>query len=94
MWNGYRTGTESQKNDKILNICKLFDDENIVSVHTSGHATAQAIRNVVELTQPREKIIVIHKDKGSDRSLLNLPEEYKEKVVWDFEPGQKNEVEI
>ena len=94
MWNGYRTGTESQKNDRILNICNLFGDENIVPVHTSGHATPQAIRDVVELTQPREKIIVIHKDKGSDRSLLNLPEEYKEKVVWDFEPGQKNEVEI
>ncbi len=94
MWDGYRHGTSSQRNDKILDICRLFGDENIVSVHTSGHATPEAIRDVVEMTRPREKIIIIHKDKNSDRRLLNLPKEYKDKVVWDFEPGQNNSVEI
>ncbi len=94
MWNGYRHGSASQRSESIIDVCRLFGDENIVSVHTSGHATPEAIRDVVEMTRPRKKIIVIHKDKNSDRSLLNLPEEYKDKVIWDFEQGQDNSVEI
>lgn len=94
MWDGYRHGTASQRDKDVIGICRLFGDENIVPVHTSGHATPEAICDVVEMTRPREKIIVIHKDKSSDRRLLNLPEEYKDKVVWDFEPGQDNSVEI
>ena len=82
----FREGYKRNKN--VIGICSLLGDENIVPVHTSGHATPEAIRDVVEMTRPREKIIVIHKDKNSDRSLLNLPKEYKGKVVWNFEPGQ------
>lgn len=94
MWDGYRHGSQVNRDKDILRICDLFGDDHVHTLHTSGHATPQAIRDVVEMTQPREKIIVIHKDKRSRRELLDLPEEYRDKVVWNFENNRENGIEI
>lgn len=46
------------------------------------------------MTKPRNKIIIIHKDKSSDIGLLNLNAEEKAKVVDGFNENQSNTIEI
>ena len=94
MWKGYRDESSPAKNQDIIDICKVFPESAFHYIHTSGHATPQAIRNVIEMTSPRKKIIIIHKDKNSDISLLNLNAEEMEKVVTGFDDNSKNTIEI
>ena len=94
MWKGYRDEKSSAKNKDIIDICKVFPKSAFHYIHTSGHATPQAIRSVIEMTNPRKKIVIIHKDKNSDISLLNLNAEKMDKVVTDFDDATNNAIEI
>lgn len=94
MWNGYRDEKSPAKNQDIIDICKIFPESALHYIHTSGHATPQAIRNVIEMTSPRKKIIIVHKDKNSDISLLNLNAEEMDKVVAGFDDAPNNIIEI
>lgn len=94
MWNGYRDESSPAKNQDIIDICKVFPESAFHYIHTSGHATPQAIRNVIEMTSPRKKLIIIHKDKNSDISLLNLSPEEMDKVVTGFDDDSNNTIEI
>lgn len=94
MWSGYRNEKLKAKNQDIIDICNLFPEGLIHNIHTSGHATPQAIRSVIEMTKPREKIIIIHKDEKSDISLLNLNAEDMDKVVAGFDDAPNNIIEI
>lgn len=94
MWRGYRDEKSAARNQDVIDICNIFSNEAIHYIHTSGHATPQAIRNVIEMTSPRKKIIIIHKDKKSDISLLNLSPEEMGKVVTGFDDDSNNTIEI
>ncbi len=94
MWNGYLTGTEKQVNPDIKKIVDAFNGDQVHHLHTSGHATVGAIRDLIEMTKPRKKIVIIHKDKNSDIGLLNLSAEDSAKVVAGFKEGEENCVEV
>ena len=50
-------------------------------IHTSGHASPEAIEEVCRTLKPRSAIIPIHKDATSDFHTLNLPDELKAKII-------------
>ncbi len=94
MWNGYLTGTEKQVNPDMKKIVNAFNGDQVHHLHTSGHATVSAIRDLIEMTKPMKKIVIIHKDKNSDIGLLNLSDEDSAKVVAGFKEGEENIVEV
>lgn len=81
MWDGYWKGTEEQRIPGVLAIRSLFKPENIIPMHTSGHADVATLAEVCETTHPRLAIIPIHKDQNSDFRSLKISDELKSKVV-------------
>ena len=62
-WDGYYKDPEQVKVNPRY---KMFRDafQNVVDIHTSGHADRKTIKQVIETVNPKEAIIGIHKDKG------------------------------
>lgn len=56
-------------------------DWNFEYLHTSGHASREALAKVCNMVNPRSAIIPIHLEKGSDFASLDISEELKDKVV-------------
>ena len=50
-------------------------------IHTSGHASPDAIEKVCRTLNPRIAIIPIHRDASSDFRTLDLPKELKVKII-------------
>lgn len=50
-------------------------------IHTSGHASPQAIELVCRTLNPRSAIIPIHKEASSDFHSLDLPDDLKAKII-------------
>ena len=50
-------------------------------LHTSGHASREALAKVCSLVNPSAAIIPIHTEKGSDFTSLDITDELKNKVV-------------
>ncbi len=61
----------------------MFRDafQNVVDIHTSGHADRKTIKQVIETVNPKEAIIGIHKDKGQTLESLELSDEIKNKIT-------------
>lgn len=56
-------------------------DWHIEYLHTSGHASREALAAVCTKVNPRLAIIPIHRDARSDFNSLDIPQELKDKVV-------------
>ena len=78
-WDGYYKDPEQAKANPFY---KQFRDafDNVVDIHTSGHADRETIARVITAICPKEAIIGIHKDPGTSLKSLDLPEELKAKV--------------
>lgn len=78
MWEGY-INREDTRNDKYVKLQERFTE--VVPLHTSGHATIDALHHVCELTHPRLAILPIHKDKETDFSSIGLSSQLQEKIM-------------
>lgn len=70
-WDGYyKEQAQVEQNPSY----KMFRDafHNVVDIHTSGHASRQTIKDVIETINPKEAIIGIHKDEGKTLESLGL----------------------
>ena len=78
-WDGYYKDPEQAKANPFY---KQFRDafDNVVDIHTSGHADRETLAKVITAINPKEAIIGIHKDPGTSLKSLDLPEELKAKV--------------
>lgn len=81
MWDGYWKGTEEQRIPGVEAIRSLFKPENIIPMHTSGHADICSLTEVCRTVNPKLAVIPIHKEKDSDFSSLPITEEQKSKVI-------------
>ena len=54
---------------------------NLEYLHTSGHASREALEEVCKKVNPRLAIIPIHRDAESDFRSLDIPQELKDRVV-------------
>ncbi len=62
-WDGYYKNAEQVKaNSKYKEFREMFN--NVVDIHTSGHADKVTIRKVIETVRPKE-VICIHKEAGA-----------------------------
>ena len=66
-WDGYYKIPEQVE---VNSDYKIFRDSfnNVVDIHTSGHADRDTIKKVVEIVNPKDEVIVIHKE--ADASLV------------------------
>ena len=78
MWDGY-INMDDTRNEDYVYLQKRFAE--VVQLHTSGHATADTLRRVCELTNPRLAILPIHRDKGTDLSSIGIPSQLQERIV-------------
>ena len=78
MWDGY-INRDNTRNEDYVYLQKRFAE--VVQLHTSGHATADTLRRVCELTNPRLAILPIHRDKGTDLSSIGIPSQLQERIV-------------
>ena len=65
-WDGYYKTPEQVKVNPMY---KMFRDSfnNVVDIHTSGHADRDTIKKVIDIVNPKEEVIIIHKE--ADASL-------------------------
>ena len=78
-WDGYyKDPVQVKANPRY----KFFHDafNNVVDIHTSGHADRETLARVITAINPKESIIGIHKDPGTSLKSLDIPEELKAKV--------------
>ena len=78
MWDGY-INRDDTRNEDYVYLQKRFAE--VVQLHTSGHATADTLRRVCELTNPRLAILPIHRDKGTGLSSIGIPSQLQERIV-------------
>ena len=50
-------------------------------IHTSGHASAETIKKLIETVNPKQSIIGIHKDEGQTLESLGLSDELRGKIT-------------
>ena len=43
---------------------------NVVDIHTSGHVDRQTIKKVIDIVNPMDKVIVIHKEADASLDML------------------------
>lgn len=68
-WDGYYKIPEQVKvNDGYQKFRELFN--NVVDIHTSGHADRDTIKKVIEIVNPKEDVIVIHREADASLELL------------------------
>ena len=65
-WDGYYKTPEQVKVNPMY---KMFRDSfnNVVDIHTSGHADRDTIKKVIDIVNPKDEVIIIHKE--ADASL-------------------------
>lgn len=68
MWPEYINEKGEHTNDTYLNLVNRF--ENLIRIHTSGHATKECLQNVCKITNPKV-VIPIHKDGVGTFSIPN-----------------------
>ena len=78
-WDGYYKDPEQIKANPRY---KYFHDafDNVVDIHTSGHADRETFARVITAINPKESIIGIHKDPDSSLKSLDIPNDLKAKV--------------
>lgn len=65
-WDGYYKIPEQVKvNDGYQKFRELFN--NVVDIHTSGHADRDTIKKLIDIVNPKDEVIIIHKE--ADASL-------------------------
>lgn len=86
MWDGYLDPDEKGYNPKWDHFLKRQEAKGVEvkHLHTSGHATAQALEKMIRAVEPREAIYPIHTEKGEGFYELDIPQEMKDKVVLKY----------
>lgn len=87
VWDGYYKNKEQyEANPNYQEFRSMFD--NVVNLHTSGHADCKTIKEVIETVNPSEGIIIIHKEAGATFESLNLSKELESKIITNDNPHQ------
>ena len=64
VWEGYyKEPTQVKLNPRYKIIRELYN--NVVDIHTSGHASRECIKKVIDIVKPKE-VICIHKEAGAE----------------------------
>ena len=79
-WDGYYKDPEQVAvNPSYKQFREMFD--NVVDLHTSGHADRETLARVITVINPKESIIGIHKEPDTSLKSLDISDELKAKVL-------------
>lgn len=79
MWGEHINSLSRHAKSSYLDFVGRF--ENVVKLHTSGHASMECLTKVCSLTNPRLAIIPIHSENSESYKRLLISEELRAKVV-------------
>ncbi len=80
MWSGYvKKGTDAY-DEKLGTLYYGWPEKRRIDLHTSGHATADDIRQMILTVKPEKAIIPIHTEKPEMFSKLDIGR-YEDKVI-------------
>lgn len=87
MWKGYIEEPENPAYNKemadFLNKCRDLGFEVLTDgYHTPGHASREAIEQLIYTTKPQKFIYPIHTDSQKSFESLNIPEKLRDRIVW------------
>ena len=80
MWEGYLNSKHKAYNDewkKFLDLCNYVE-----YMHTSGHATAPLIAEVINAVEPKEIIYPIHTENAKELEKLNIKEKLRRRIYY------------
>lgn len=78
-WHGYIDSEGKSKNQSTIDFVHRHP-WHFMELHTSGHASREALEEVCDLANPTTAIIPIHKDPNSDFRTLDISQELKNRV--------------
>ncbi len=78
-WHGYIDSEGKSKNQSTIDFVHRHP-WHFMELHTSGHASKEALEEVCNLANPTTAIIPIHKDPNSDFRTLDISQELKNRV--------------
>ena len=81
MWQGYIQPNTEHTNESYIQFLGNFDKTQIQMLHTSGHASPSCIKELIEMVNPREGIIGVHKEDGTSLTTLDLSDDMKRKII-------------
>lgn len=76
MWNGYLKENKPYSNKQLKDLVDAWEP-NVRYLHTSGHATADALAQVIKTIDPREAIVPIHTDNAKGFYTLDIDNKYR-----------------
>ena len=79
MWGEYINPSSRHAKSSYIDFVGRF--ENVVKLHTSGHASVECLTKVCTLTNPRLAIIPIHSESSDNYVNLPISEELKSRIV-------------
>ena len=92
MWNGYIRKGEDTYNEKLGKLYHGWNpDRRNAKLHTSGHATAKDIQNMILTVKPQQAIIPIHTEKPEEFRKLDIGE-YADIILEKLVDGEVVEV--
>lgn len=78
-WHGYIDPNGKSKNQSTIDFVHRYP-WHFKELHTSGHASKEALEEVCTTLNPKSAIIPIHRDPDSEYQSLNIPQELKTRV--------------
>ncbi len=82
MWDGYLKQESSAYNAALDEFLNPFKSDQLLKLHTSGHASVKCIENVISMINPQNAIIPIHTENSEGFDELNISNELKSKIVY------------
>lgn len=92
-WHGYIDPKGKSKNQSAIDFIHRYP-WHFMELHTSGHASKEALEEVCNLANPTTAIIPIHKDPDSDFRLLNIQQELKDRVYTESTEVEEIKIQI
>ena len=82
MWDGYLNSKQSGHNDEWIDFLKRQEAKGIevLHLHTSGHASVNALEMLINDVEPKEAIYPIHTENAEGFRELNIREELKGRI--------------
>ena len=85
MWDGYLVPGKEYSNEALISLEKEWH-ERFVRLHTSGHATAKTIADVINVINPQERIVPVHTENPQGFLELRISKEMKYRMDIEFIP--------
>lgn len=79
MWHGYIGDNVKHRKQEYIDFMSGYEYKEL---HTSGHATPEAIAEVCKTVCPKQYIIPIHSEAPARMSWLDIPDDLKDKIIY------------